>query len=281
MNRGDDALADFDHAARLLRAKPHARLEALVLLARGRVYDHRGQRAQAKLHLTRALELIEPSSDYGNHARVLNSLAGAESDPDVARAYLEQAVDLARQTCRAETLVLALGNLGNLLRRLDRLDEAVPLGREAITAAQGMPIQQAISMVQLAVMHRDRGELDAAAELLSTARQMLDDRGMVQWVAMAEGSLGGVALDRGDHAAAVRWLEPAIEVLVDRANVQALFRAELGTAQLALGDTSGEALRAEGVAQLVALGVPEEELRRIRARLERHLTSPAPRGPQA
>lgn len=254
LGRVDEAHTELETALRLLRQAGAERESVLTLIDIGYLHLARGTHAQARVVLHEALDTATRYGQLGNQGRALDGLAGCEPDTAKAIDYLQQALAIARRTGRRQQETAALGNLTNHLRDAERFDDALDHGRAAVETSRGVPRQEAISLVQLGAVHRDRGEPHAAHELGTRALELLAGHGDTLWGLIAQLLLGQAALDLGDVDEAQERFErvaehhpiEAIRALVDLELEVA--RARRGEADLTAADASLVHLERMGIA---------------------------------
>jgi serine/threonine protein kinase len=190
----------------------------------GNVYRSLDQRAKARAHLERALELRErvngPEAPETLYA--LNGLAALEGEDG----HFEEAAGLFERSLEVSTRVLgpehlrtqtARNNLAQTLRLLGRSAEAEPLLRESLeirrrTAGPDDAFALAV-LHNLATVLAEQGELEESADLLDEAWRARDRLWGAQHPDTLESreALASVAMLRGDLAAACETFAGLLE----------------------------------------------------------------------
>ncbi len=124
-----------------------------------------------------SLRRIRPP-DHPQIATAVNNLAGVEKDLglfDEAIEHYREALDMKRRQGRGNAVVVnGLKNLGSGLRAAGRLDEAEAAFRQALAelsrAEEPEIVYRAGAWLHLGAVLRERGDLEAARELLERAR---------------------------------------------------------------------------------------------------------------
>jgi class 3 adenylate cyclase/tetratricopeptide (TPR) repeat protein len=166
------------------------------------------QRFQEALEVARA----NPNRDEWSEARALVSLTSIISPAGTVQECLElgrEALELGRAIDDPFTMAVAQENLGNSLRRLMRLDEALALLDQAVPTFRdlGARWELASTLGDRGVVHRLAGRLDQAMpdfkEALALCRQ-LGEKSLITWTAsqVVEG-----LLTQGDRRGARRLVE--------------------------------------------------------------------------
>jgi serine/threonine protein kinase len=219
----------------------------------GNVYRSLDQRAKARAHLERALELRERANgpEAPETLYALNGLAALEGEDG----NFEKAAKLFRRSLEISTRVLgpehlrtqtARNNLAQTLRLLGRSAEAEPLLRESLEIRRrtaGAEDSFALAVLHnLATVLAEQGELEESADLLDEAWRARDRLWGAQHPDTLESreALASVALLRGDLAAACEAFEGVLET--ERAvfgpeHMRTLFtQLDLASACLAQGE---------------------------------------------
>jgi class 3 adenylate cyclase/tetratricopeptide (TPR) repeat protein len=210
----DRATVYFDQALSAARelADPYAMARTL-LMAGWAPYWRRDLDGCRKM-FEEALEIARtnPEKDTWAEARALVSLTSATSpvgSEDACLALAEQALALGRQMDDPFTVAVAQEAVGNTLRRMLRLDEALPAIEEAVRVFRELGARW-----ELASAVGDRGEIRRLSGALREAERdfreafdlcvKLGERSLVQWTA---GQLIRVHLAKGERKAAQRLLD--------------------------------------------------------------------------
>jgi tetratricopeptide (TPR) repeat protein len=176
------------------------------------------------------LESIAVFRDAGDKSG-LNLVLGGSSNIDLAledagagagnyhmrykeyRAWLEEAIHLARETGDVWSLALNLRGLGGIAMRQGDYAEARSLFQESLALQweMGTRHETVATLVDLGQLAQLEGDLEGALELyersLDLHRELADKRGMINSMA----AIGGVALRRSDIPRAVEVLTTALE----------------------------------------------------------------------
>ncbi len=213
---------------------PAAVLEAEIELAR--VETLRSRYAEAEERLERIAPMVDAlPGDLALRSRFLAARGGnlanlsryAESDSlltlSVRLLRQDEAARGSRRTAPLEEVRMDLGRalleLGDVRRRIGRLDEAEALGREAlgrIRAAHAVPHHDISSASgRLALTLKTKGNLAGAESLFAGALAI--DREILgpehPWVAMHLGNLAAVWDEQGRHEEAERGLRECLSLL--------------------------------------------------------------------
>ncbi len=173
----------------------------------------------ALLVLTLAVPLAAQPVDEANrlYRRGLSLLEAGKLE-EAARAF-EKVLELAERKLGPDDPALAvdLNNLGEVYRRMGRLDRAAELLRRAIRldeAAGGRGPALATSLNNLGLVLRAQGRLDAAADLYLRALSLLENSLGADHpdTARALHNLAQLELERGDARAALDLQERAAKI---------------------------------------------------------------------
>jgi tetratricopeptide (TPR) repeat protein len=210
----DAAIEAYEHALAARPASARTRNSLVVALGKAGRSDDGVARARAWL----------AASPGDTDRRFTLALAEAEHDVDAAMATLREV--LARRPADA----LAYYNLALLLKRVDRIDEAIAAAERSI-ALDARPE----ALLALGTLHAQRGDLDRAATLFESAtaaRPALFDA----WL-----QLGAVRRARGDLRGAAEALRRAAAVRPDAWGAHAALSGVLARS----GDDAGARRAAE------------------------------------
>lgn len=209
-------LEPFAGALDELREEPPARApfrwEAAALLAP--LCFRAGRTAEGRACLAAGRRLLdEPAARFGENApfwaRTLAGFARAESshgDPEIAKALLERSLELSRGLLRGEFFLGALNELGILLARARRREEALRAFEEVEerSRAAGATVGAVKAIFNRAVILYRSGELARAEELFREARRLSDSVGLRALSASLWIGHAAVLRERGRNIEALR-----------------------------------------------------------------------------
>jgi predicted ATPase/class 3 adenylate cyclase len=175
-------------------------VEARVLIALG---QHEAGQAAYR----RAIDRAERCDDTEQLTRVLSlvgSLAFAGGDLMSAERHYRRAYRLLRRLPQDAGPASLVGNLGMLMHRLGRLDEATDYCREALALHQASGNRRALGLAYgyLALIQLEKGRLGPARANYVQARAMHRQTGHRQGEAVAAGYIGLLHLMAAEHAEA-------------------------------------------------------------------------------
>ncbi len=209
------AIAALSESAAIARDMGNRRAEMIAVNSEGTQYGRLGDAEKAVSRLEHGIALARAISDRGLELIGLNNIGIAYRDlgeyDKSLNAYRQVlADDNASSRLRATTL----NNMGNLERRLERPENALPLHTEALALSRTMGDKEleARSLNTLGLTYFSTGESSRALEFhrdaLAIRRQMNDLPGQAA-------SLNGAGLAQhrlGDRDAAVGLLEEALAI---------------------------------------------------------------------
>jgi class 3 adenylate cyclase/tetratricopeptide (TPR) repeat protein len=226
----------FDEAMAGARELNDPFATARTLLMAGWVPYWRGDLEGARRMFEEALEISrdnrDPDGDAWGEARALVALTSVISpigNEEEALQLGRRALELGREMGDPFTVAVALENVGNSLRKMMRLDEALPLLDESVRIFRELDARW-----ELASTLGDRGELHwlegRLAEAEGDLREALDlcrklgERSLIGWTAA---QLAIVLMTKGDVAGARRILEhPSARVGADTSSDISVASAE-------------------------------------------------------
>jgi tetratricopeptide (TPR) repeat protein len=144
--------------------------EALISVSMAHTYIRQGK-PQTALHLLQqALSTFTTGEDQLNLGVTLNYVGLATEDPQEALRYYEQALSLIRATGNRLELPYLLNNMGEAYMKIARLDQALPIFKEALSIVDEMdhPVLQeckALILSNMAVTYNRGGDLQEALHL--------------------------------------------------------------------------------------------------------------------
>lgn len=171
---------------------------------------------------------------------------------------LDEAESAHRTVGNASGLSRVAMTRAEILRNQGDLDGSIRLFQAVLEGPpEGLsPGRRAIVLGALAESARRRGQRDQARALILQARESMQERGMIERLAMSENVLGDLARDEGDHATAAEHYERCLKTVsrlgLENARAAVFGRLNLAVTRNQLGD---------GAAALVALAAVEVRLR--------------------
>ncbi len=215
LGRVTEAFGDFQSMLALARKEGAAELEARAESYLGVVARLQDRRADARRHLTRALELHREVSDRRSEGRTLSHfsmLFHELGQEEPAREYGLTALRLHREVGDRRYEGVTLGNLGILLQSHGRLDEARASGLAALEIHRELGNIPAEGLTHIALGNLSR-ELSQPAQSAAHFRQalhILGEAGSPRLEGIAHTSLGGLYLELGRLADAEQSFRQAL-----------------------------------------------------------------------
>ena len=169
--------------------------------------------ARVEADLVRACGICEQVGDRQAHSVVLGKLGHValdQGDPDRARTLFEESVAVARDAGDPLRIAHAVRHLGQVNRRLGRLEEAERCYEEALALYAGgggteggtatrtpHPLDHANAIRPMAVLREELGDLEAARRLWGRAAKLYGAAGVEEGVRECETRLAGISASRG------------------------------------------------------------------------------------
>ncbi|MFJ8085462.1 tetratricopeptide repeat protein [Streptomyces sp. NPDC096205] len=205
--RYEEAVAQFEQAARLLAAAGDPAGESDALRGLGEVARARGEHEEATRHFEAALRLARAADDLAGQGYALTGLghvARARGDLGRAGALFGEAVELQRRADDGIGLAYALRGLGHVARADGDLDSAVTRFQEAILLHQraGNRFGQAFALTALGGIAREQRRHEEAATYLEDALTLHRAVNNPTGEAQTHDALAALATARGDDASA-------------------------------------------------------------------------------
>lgn len=180
--------------------------EASSLNNLGKVYLDLGEHAKARNSLTAALRLVEDDGHEIGQAAVLGMLGRLEmqsGDPAAALGLYRRSLEIAQRIGDERDMAWTSRRMGEVLRVLQRPDEALVLLHEAQWMARriGDRSAHASSLAEMGLVHRDKGDLPAAAAHCEEALRLAEPIPDLAVVALAYTALAEIELSRNTSAA--------------------------------------------------------------------------------
>lgn len=195
--------------ARLGASPAPTKLFADLNVTRGRIAVARGDFETAFLSFTTAYDVFQTLDETRSQAIVLQSIGSiytAAHQYERALTYFDDA--MARFSDPSLNLA-GLNNRANALRELGRYEEALSVYERAFVAARelGSPMLEARILNNIAALHVNLSQYDAAEDALNDADARLEGLGAGEWSRFLDGVRGQIALGRGEPALARTYLE--------------------------------------------------------------------------
>lgn len=240
----DRATALFDQALAAARELGDRWAMARTLLMSGWAPYWRGNLGEARAMFEEALSIARanPEGDPWGEARALTALTSVVSpvgDEEESLGLAREALSLGREMGDPFTVAVANEHIGNSLRRMWRLDEALPHVEAALRGFRdlGARWEVASALGDRGELHRLSGRLTEAEGDLRQALslcQELGERSLIAWTASA---LAIVLLALGDREAAREVLDdPQVELGTREPNAGAAVLSAGAVISLAEGD---------------------------------------------
>lgn len=168
--------------------------------------------ARAEADLVRACGICEQVGDRQAHSVALGKLGHValdQGDPDRARTLFEESVAVARDAGDPLRIGHAVRHLGQVNRRLGRLEEAERCYEEALALYEGggtedgtatrtpHPLDHANAIRPMAVLREELGDLEAARRLWGRAAKLYGAAGVEEGVRECETRMAGISASRG------------------------------------------------------------------------------------
>jgi serine/threonine-protein kinase len=222
----DRALTLLEEAKTLAieRLGPDHAVTAKVWSGLGTVNVYQGKHTEGEVALAEALRIARQTEDDAQVAEYLLNLSTSRSDRGAhaeAESSLREALAIYRKQESGGGVRTAriLGSLSNVLKDMDRLEEAEQAGREAVElfrrehGERGHP-EQAMCMSNLAGALRKAGKLEEAEtlyrEALDLFRRHLGEEHY--FVARLLSNLSVLLMQRGDNAGAEQMVSESIRL---------------------------------------------------------------------
>ncbi len=159
----------------------------------------RSDRSANDLHYLRALDHAKRAGDVMQIMRVRSNRGSRFIEEGLyaeALVELDQAIDLGETSGFGTMLTIALVNRGEAYHAMGRLDDAMRDLRSALDVAHRIgSLEAAYALLDLGLVHLDRGELRQARVALTDALEMAEPEGDLQAIVPALVGLARAALD--------------------------------------------------------------------------------------
>lgn len=258
------AAALFESALAAARSLADPWATSRTLLMAGWAPYWRNDVATARRMFAEALEVARGAGDAWAEARALVSLASVVSSAgseDEVLELAEQALGIGREVDEPFTVAVAQQSAGNSLRRMMRLDEALPHLRSAVAGFRdlGARWELASSLGDLGYIHRLAGR---PAEAEGPVREALDiclalgERALTTWTAS---ELAFLLLGEGRVEEARELLEGDVPLEGDEPTIGVTARMAMAVlARLDGDEDGGRAHAAQAVAMERQRGFPNQ-----------------------
>jgi tetratricopeptide (TPR) repeat protein len=229
--RGDDVRAAelFDRGFELGRGRVPPTPAALALTGHARIALRRDDLDGARRLCLEALELDETDPvARASAAHVLGVTAQIAADPEEARRWMNERIELARADGNAAALGIEANNLAMVERQLGDFERAEELSREALDNFHRRRDEWAIpfGLSGLAAAAVHRGHLERAATLIGAAEALVEAQGSA-WPPDERPHYEAVvaAVEGSDDEAVARARAEGAALSADEAVAYALSRA--------------------------------------------------------
>ncbi len=155
--------------------------------------------ARVEADLTKACEICEQAGASKEHSVALGKLGHVALDlgrPEKARTLFAKSVAVARETGDPLRLAHAVRHLGQVNRRLGRLEAAERCYEEALAlydrAGTAHPLDHANALRPMAMLREELGDVETARVLWRRAAELYRAAGVEEGVQECEGRLSGL-----------------------------------------------------------------------------------------
>jgi tetratricopeptide (TPR) repeat protein len=215
LNQFDQSLEKFQAAEAIDRDIGDTFGSASILLREGLIYWKKGEYATNQQFTQKAMALFQQIGNRSAIPPALNTLALAkrgQGDINGALEVFGQAIEIARELGAKQELAGLLNNSGNILRRVNRQDEARRHFEESLAIAVELNnrAQVARSHMTLGVIDLDEGNLVSASDHLSGALTIVDSIGEDRLKAVVLQQMGDIKEAQGDLAGARKSYEDSV-----------------------------------------------------------------------
>lgn len=261
----DEATERFTRALNWRAKQPPSAETAELLNALARIHHDRGdyrQAAQASQQAWDIARRVATTRGQQETAGALNNLARvdlAQGRYAAALAKFRQAHDLLTEDGHP-TLASALitQNVGAAYDYLGDLPAALTHYQQALdtmVALGSSPARRVGCMNNIATIHRENGEFDAALRLLNEALELCRDAGLVAVGATVLLNMGQILVDRGEQQQGVDRIEAALRIrqaMAARSVAVASAQESLARAYLAAGMSDEAVAQARAAVEIQA-----------------------------
>jgi CHAT domain-containing protein/ATP/maltotriose-dependent transcriptional regulator MalT len=261
----DEATERFTRALNRRAKQPPSAETAELLNALARIHHDRGDYPQAAQASQQAWDIgrrVATTRGQQETADALNNLARvdlAQGRYAAALAKFRQAHDLltddGRPTLASAVITQNVGAaydyLGDLPAALTHYQQAL----DTMVALGGSPARRVGCMNNIATIHYENGEFDAALRLLNEALELCRDAGLVAVGATVLLNMGQILVDRGEQQQGVDRIEAALRIrqaMAARSVAVASAQESLARAYLAAGLSDEAAAQARAAVEIQA-----------------------------
>ncbi|HLK67499.1 MAG TPA: protein kinase [Bryobacteraceae bacterium] len=214
-NKFDEALSKYQASEAINREMGDTFGSASVILREGLIFWKKGDYQTNREYTERAMALFQQIGNRSALPPALNTLALAirgRGDMSGSLKVFSQAIEIARELGAKQELAGLLNNSGNLLRRVNRQDEARQHYEETLSIAIELNnrAQIARSHMTLALLDIDDGNLVSASDHLKEALTMVDILNEARLKAVVLQQIGDVKEAQGDLAGARKSYEDSV-----------------------------------------------------------------------
>ena len=221
IGRREDAAADAARFERIAEALEDPVRQAHAQYLRGTIQAERGDIAGALERFHDARQTLEATDAIAELARVTNALGVAHNFTDNfarARAYYEQALELARRADDTALESSILGNLALVIAELEGAQAGLAAHREALAVARERDDSESITTQLANICNRlvEADRLNEAATACPEALERVERLGNTRLIAGTRMSLGDLDRARGKLTAAGQNYQAALALAENR-----------------------------------------------------------------
>ncbi len=221
IGRREDAAADAARFERFAEALEDPVRQARAQYLRGTIQAERGDIAGALERFHGARQTLEATDATAELARVTNALGVAHNFTDNfarARAYYEQALELARRTDDPALESSILGNLALVIAELEGAEAGLAAHREALALARELDDSEGIAAQLANICNRlvEAERLNEAATTCPEALERVERLGNTRLMAGTRMSLGDLDRALGKLTAARQNYQAALALAENR-----------------------------------------------------------------
>lgn len=205
-------LSYLDSAMTFIEGSDNKVVKAAIFQNYGNYYHTVGNEAESMKYHLLSLKLREELGDTLGQARIYNGIAGiylAQKNSEKALEWYRKSLEIVRNGKDKAVVSIVLGNIGNVLMKMDKLDEAYSTYMELLVLSKATQNKdgEVIANMGFSKIAYDRGNFNDALSYLKIAETLSKEVGINSRLIIIYGKMGDIYIRTKEYKKALVYYE--------------------------------------------------------------------------